>query len=129
MDLLGDRHETAVLSLVGPDGFPFSLRLPIEPDRAAHRVRLGALPDWLPAAPSKACLTAHAHGPKFQWQTNFQVRGDLVQDGDEWSLVPHKLIGGFELPEGKLQAYRENFGKMLRFRRKAKAELARRATR
>ena len=48
MDELGGRHETAVLTLVGPDGFPFSLRLPIRPDRAAHRVHLGELPDWLP---------------------------------------------------------------------------------
>jgi hypothetical protein len=126
MDELGTRHPTAVLSLVGPDGFPFSLRLPIRTDRASGRVRLGALPDWLPAAPSKACLTAHAHGPRFEWQTNFQVRGDLVRDGGEWSLVPHRLVGGFELPQSKLQAYRENFAKMLRFRKKAKAELARR---
>jgi hypothetical protein len=127
LDALGSRHETAVLSLVGPDGFPFSLRVPIRTDQAAHRVRLGRLPDWLPAAPSKACLTAHAHGPRFEWQRNFQVRGDLVQDEDGWSLVPHRLVGGFELPQSKLQAYRENFRKMLRFRKKAKAELARRA--
>jgi hypothetical protein len=130
MEELGARHRTAVLTIVGPDGFPFSLRLPIEPDRAAHRVHLGELPDWLPAAPSKACLTAHAHGPDFTWQTNFQVRGDLVpSDGGSWSLVPHRLVGGFELPESKLQAYRENFRKILRYRKKAKAELARRATR
>jgi hypothetical protein len=127
MEELGRRHDTAVLTLVGPDGFPFSLRVPVQPDRAGHRVRLGKLPDWLPAAPSKACLTAHAHGPRFEWQTNFQVRGDLVQDGGEWSLVPHRLVGGFELPQSKLQSYRENFKKMLRYRRKAKAELARRA--
>jgi hypothetical protein len=129
MEELGGRHETAVLTLVGPDGFPFSLRLPIRPDRAAHRVHLGELPDWLPAAPSKACLTAHAHGPRFEWQTNFQVRGDLVLEGGEWSLVPHRLVGGFELPESKLQAYRENFRKILRYRKKAKAELAKRVTR
>ena len=126
LDELGNRHPTAVLSLVGPDGFPFSLRMPIETDRAAHRVRLGDLPEWLPAAPSKACVTAHAHGPDFTWQTNFQVRGDLVQEDGSWSLVPHRLVGGFELPEGKFQAYRENFAKMRRFRRKAKTEVARR---
>ena len=102
MDELGGRHETAVLTLVGPDGFPFSLRLPIGTEQAKHRVHLGELPDWLPATPSKACLTAHAHGPDFNWQTNFQVRGDLVQEGDDWSLVPHRLVGGFELPESQL---------------------------
>jgi hypothetical protein len=127
MEELGGRHGTAVLTVVGPDGFPFSLRLPIRPDQAAHRVYLGELPDWLPAAPSKACLTAHAHGTRFEWQTNFQVRGDLVKEGGEWSLVPHRLVGGFELPKSKLQAYRENFRKILRYRKKAKTELARRA--
>jgi hypothetical protein len=127
MDELGKRHETAVLTLVGPDGFPFSLRVPIRPDRLAHRVHLGPLPEWLPAAPSKACLTAHAHGPEFKWQTNFQVRGDLARDNGSWSLVPHRLVGGFELPEKQFDVYRQNFRKMLRFRKKAKAELAKRA--
>ena len=55
---------------------------------------------------------------------NFQVRGDLVQDDGDWSLVPHKLVGGFELPKGKLQRYRENFRKMLRYRKKAKRSSA-----
>ena len=102
MDELGRRHETAVLTLVGPDGFPFSLRLPIRPDRAAHRVHLGELPDWLPAAPSKACLTAHAHGARFEWQTNFQVRGDLVQEGD--GVVPRPPPAGGRLRAAEEQA-------------------------
>ena len=42
MDELGRRHATAVLSVVGPDGFPLSSRVAIEPDRAAGRVRLGS---------------------------------------------------------------------------------------
>ena len=126
MDELGRRHRTAVLTVVGPDGFPMSCRLDIEPDRERERIRLGPLPEWLPATTAKACLCAHAHEPQFRWQTNFQVRGDLVADGDGWSLVPHRVIGGFELPDGKLAAYRENFKKMLRFRKIAKRELARR---
>ncbi len=126
MDELGRRHTTAVLSVVGPDGFPLSSRVQIEPDRAAGRVRLGDLPEWMPAAPTRICLTAHEHDPAFRWQANFQVRGDLVRDDDGWSLVPHKFVGGFELPKSKLQSYRENFSKMMRYRKKAKAELARR---
>jgi hypothetical protein len=126
LEELGRRHPTAVLSLVGPDGFPLSTRLAVEPDRGAGRVRLAELPEWLAAAPGKACLTAHAHGPDFRWQTNFQVRGDLVRDDSGWSLVPHRLIGGFELPKSKLEAYRANFKKMMRFRKTAKRELARR---
>jgi len=124
MDELGRRHDTAVLSVVGPDGFPMSARLRIEPDRGAGRVRLGAMPDWMPAVPTRACLTAHEHDPEFRWQANFQVRGDLVRDNGDWSLVPHKFVGGFEIPKSKFQTYKQNFNKMMRYRRKAKKELA-----
>jgi Pyridoxamine 5'-phosphate oxidase len=127
MDELGERYPTAVLSLVSPDGFPFSVRLPIELDRQERRVRLGGSPLAVPLQPGLACLTAHDHHPRFAWQRNFQLRGDLVPEGDGWALVPHKLVGGFELPPASAVArYRLNFRKMLRFRRKAREELARR---
>jgi hypothetical protein len=126
IEQLGRRHSTAVISIVAPDGFPISCRLPIEPDQSARRIRLGELPEWLPAEAVRACLCAHAHHPDFLWQTNFQVRGDLVREDDGWSLLPHRLVGGFELPESKVAGYRENFGKMRRFRKIAKRELAKR---
>jgi hypothetical protein len=128
MDELGKRHTTAVLSVVGPDGFPLSSRVEIRPDRAAGRVRLGDLPEWMPAAPTRICLTAHEHAPEFSWQANFQVRGDLVRDDGGWALVPHKFVGGFELPKSRLQSIRANFNKARRYRRTAKAELAKRKT-
>jgi hypothetical protein len=127
MDELGARYPTAVLSYVAPDGFPFSARVPIEVDRAAHRVRIGALPVGCPVHAGLACLTAHAHHPEFQWQLNFQVRGDLVPDGDGWSLIPRRLVGGLELPPGGFTRFRANFAKARRFHRNAKRELARRA--
>jgi hypothetical protein len=127
MDELGAQYPTAVLSFVGPDGFPFAARVPIEVDRSAHRVRLGSPPVGCPLQPGLACLTAHAHHPEFEWQQNFQVRGDLVREGDDWALVPHKLVGGFELPPSAVERYRANWQKMRRFRRVAKRELARRS--
>ena len=126
MDELGRRHDTAVLSVVGPDGFPMSTRLKIEPDRGGNRVRLGEMPDWMPAAPTRACLTAHEHDPEFRWQANFQVRGDLLEDNGDWSLVPHKFVGGFELPKSKFQTAKQNFSKARRYRKQAKRELAKR---
>jgi hypothetical protein len=121
---LGDRFDTAVLSIVAPDGFPISARLPIELDEAASRVRLGQIPIGLPLAPCRACLTAHAHDPQFRWQVNFQVRGNLVPEDGGWAIVPRKLIGGFELPPtSNLRRYRLNARKMLRFRRAAKRRL------
>jgi len=128
MDELGARYPTAVLALVAPDGFPFAVRVPIEVDRAAHRVRITAEPPGAPLQAGLACLTAHAHHPEFRWQRNFQVRGDLVRERDGWALVPHRLIGGMELPPGgALARYRGNLAKMRRWRRTAKRELRRRA--
>ena len=128
MDELGRRYDRAVLSLVAPDGFPFSARMPVEVDRDARRIHLGQTPPGVPLQPGLACLTAHDHAPDFTWQRNFQVRGDLVEDERGWSLVPAKLVGGFELPPGgALERFRLNLPKVRRFRRIAKRELAKRS--
>ena len=126
LDQLGSAFRTAVVSLVAPDGFPFSVRVPVRADSAAGVIRLGGEPLGVPLQPGLACLTAHEHAPEFSWQTNFQVRGDLVQDGDAWTLVPAKLVGGFVVPRGRRAMLSENWRKAMRFRRIARRELARR---
>jgi Pyridoxamine 5'-phosphate oxidase len=124
MDELGARYPTAVLSLVAPDGFPFSVRVPISVDRGAHRIRIGGGALGLPVQPGLACVTAHDHHPEFLWQRNFQVRGDLVEEGEGWAVVPHRLVGGFELPPtSRFRRFRLNVGKTLRYGRKAREEL------
>jgi hypothetical protein len=124
---LGERYETAVISLLAPDGFPMSARVPIEPDEAAGRIRLKQTPVGIPLAPERACLTAHEHHPDFTWQVNFQVRGNLLPDDGGWALIPRKLIGGFELPPTTMLArYRLNARKMMRFRKIAKRQLQKR---
>jgi hypothetical protein len=118
---LGDRYPEGVLSLVAPDGFPFSVRVPISVDQAARRVRLGGDVLGVPVQPGLACVTVHDHAPDFSWQRNFQVRGDLVEEDGGWVLVPQRLVGGLELPPvSKLELYRTNAGKTVRFWRKAK---------
>ena len=127
MDELGESYPEAVVSLVSPDGFPFAARVPIEVDRGDRVVRLGAGAVGVPVQAGRACLVAHDHHPEFKWQRNFQVRGDLVERDGSWALVPHKMVGGFELPPGStLQKYRVNFSKMRRYRKIAKRELAKR---
>jgi len=127
MDELGRRYPTAVLSLVAPDGFPFSARVPIEVDRSEKLVRIGSGVLGLPALPGLACLAAHDHAPDFTWQRNFQIRGDLLERDGEWVLSPRKLVGGFELPPGSfLSRYRLNAKKIKRYRKIAKRELAKR---
>jgi hypothetical protein len=127
---LGDRHRSAVLAFVAPDGFPFSVRLPIAVDTDNRTIRIETEPVGVPLAPGLVCLTAHDHDERFTYQRNFQIRGDLVRDDDgRWVLRPHKLVGGFELPPGSfLQRMRLNYSKSMRFRKTAKRELARRTS-
>jgi hypothetical protein len=122
---LGRRYDSAVLTVVAPDGFPFSVRLPIELDRDSRRIRLAGGALGVPVHPGLACVTAHDHADDFSWQRNFQVRGDLVEEDGGWTLVPHKLVGGFEIPPASaLERYRLNAKKVRRFRKIAKRELS-----
>lgn len=125
---LGSVHPTAVLSIVSPDGFPFSVRVPVSIDPAERWIRIGGGPTAIPLQPGLACLTAHVHGETFSWQQNFQVRGDLVASEGAWVLVPRKVVGGFEVPPSRLATLRVNAAKARRFRRTAKREMARRRT-
>lgn len=130
VDGLGSRtFPTAVLSVVSPDGFPFSVRVPVAADRDAGLIHITAEAVGVPLTPGLACLAAHEHDPDFKWQKNFHVRGDLVEDGDGWAVAPHKVVGGFNLPKRQLDFMRENAKKMRRYRKIAKRELAKRAER
>ena len=124
---VGGRYDSAVVSLVAPDGFPFSVRVPAKLDRERRVVRIDADPVGVPFQPGLACLTVHDHDDEFTWQRNFQVRGDLEQDESGWLVIPHKLIGGFEAPPSFPARLRGSVRKANRFRRTAKRELDRRA--
>jgi hypothetical protein len=129
LDELARGYSSAVLTFVAPDGFPFSVRVPIAVDPQAKLVRIGAAPVGSPLQPGIACLAAHEHDEGFTWQRNFHVRGDLVEDERGWAIMPHKLVGGFELPPGGMLAQiRANYGKMRRFRSRAREELASRSS-
>jgi Pyridoxamine 5'-phosphate oxidase len=99
-------HETGVLSWLGPDGFPISIRVPFEADRADRSLRIEAEPTGLPVLEGRACLTVHRHAPDFAWQRNMQVRGDLARAGDGLRLVPRKVVGGMEVPASTIARYR-----------------------
>ena len=130
METLNDQYRTGVLSVVAPDGFPFSVRLPVTVDADEQVVRLESAPLGVPLLPGRACLAVHDHDETFSWQQNFHVRGDLLEDGDgRWIVVPRKLVGGFELPPGSmLSRMRLNASKMRRFHKVAKRELAKRGS-
>jgi hypothetical protein len=121
---LGTRYPTAALSIISPDGFPFSVRVPVRLDAAARWITIEGAPTQIPFAGGLACLTAHAHGEPFRWQQNFQVRGDLIFAEGSWALIPRRIVGGFELPPSQLAMLRANTRKARRFHRTAKRELA-----
>jgi hypothetical protein len=93
-------HESGVLSWLGPDGFPIAVRVPFTSDPARRRIRIEGEPAGLPVLEGRACLTVHRHAPDFTWQRNMQVRGNLAREEGGLSLVPRKIVGGFEIPKG-----------------------------
>jgi hypothetical protein len=124
IEQLGRRYATAVLAWVAPDGFPLAVRLPVSFDSGSRQILLDGQPADLPLAEGRACLTAHSHSPDFNWRENFQVRGDLVRAGERWAVVPHKLVGGLELPnKGPLGRYASTMRRSVRFYRTARREL------
>ena len=86
LDALGARHPDAVLAFVGPDGFPFAVRVPVAADREAGVVLVDADPVGAPIEPGLACLCADAPGRR-----GFHVLGDLDEDRGVWVLRPHRV--------------------------------------
>jgi hypothetical protein len=125
---LGRLYGTAALAWVAPDGFPFAVRVPVAVERRERVIRIEEEPAGAPLRPGPACVTAHDHDEQMSWTRNFQVRGDLLQQGlREWVVVPHRVVHGFELPPaGALTRVMSNYRKIRRFRRTAKRERERR---
>jgi hypothetical protein len=86
LDALGARHPDAVLAFVGPDGFPFAVRVPVAANREAGVVLVEADPVGAPIEPGLACLCADAPGRR-----GFHVLGDLDEDRGVWVLRPHRV--------------------------------------
>jgi hypothetical protein len=127
IESIGSRtFPTAVVSLVSPDGFPFAVRVPVRPDAGERVLRVEADAVGVPWQPGLACVTVHDHDETFSYQRNFQVRGDLVERAGGWVLVPHKMVGGFELPPGSArEKFKVNAKKIKRYRKIAKERKAR----
>lgn len=127
LEQIGTRYPTGVVAWVGPDGFPIAVRVPLSVDPAARRIELGAEPAGLPLVDGRACIAVHEHAPDLTWQRNFQVRGDLTRTESGWALVPHKLVGGFEVPKGirRVSSFASNHW---RFYRTARRRIAARSS-
>jgi hypothetical protein len=100
-------QETGVLSVLGPDGFPIAVRVPYRADPSSRQILIEREPAGVPLLEGRACLTVHRHAPDFTWQRNMQVRGKLVRAADGLRLVPSRIVGGFEIPEGRTGRFRD----------------------
>jgi hypothetical protein len=129
LDRLGRHDLTGVIAFVGPDGFPFAVRVPVRADSDAHVVRIDSDPVGAPIESGPACLCAHAHAPDFSWQRSYQVRGDLHERDGRWELHPHRVVAGLQLPSSAVERYRVNVRKILRFRKVARERSLSRAPR
>jgi Pyridoxamine 5'-phosphate oxidase len=127
MEFLAE-HETGVLSWLGPDGFPISVRVPFVTEPTRREIRIEQEPAGLPVIEGRACLTVHRHAPTFTWQQNMQVRGDLVRSGEGLRLVPRRIVGGFELPPGRLTRFRDFIKKGPGFHRTYRRRIKQRGT-
>jgi hypothetical protein len=120
LDRLGRDDPTAVLAIVGPDGFPFAVRVPVRADEASRIVHIGSDPVAAPIEAGPACLCAHSHADDLTWQRSYQVRGDLIEQGGRLVLHPHRVVAGLQLPSSQFERYRVNVRKILRFRKTAR---------
>jgi hypothetical protein len=78
---LDDLPTAATLGFVGPDGFPFAVRVAVRADRRAHVVRIEQDPVGAPIEPGLACLGA----------SSLCVHGDLADEHGSWVLHPHRV--------------------------------------
>jgi hypothetical protein len=80
------RGARGTLAVVGPDGFPFAVVLPVAVDPEAGRVEMGADPVGAPLDPGPACLLVLDAE-----QRELLVHGDLLDEGGRWVLRPRPL--------------------------------------
>jgi len=85
--------ESAVLTGVDAEGYPFSVRCQPEADDAAQVLRV-QLPAGIPLQPGPAGLLCHRHDENLWKLRSFLVRGTLSQDEKGWKFQPLRFIPG-----------------------------------
>jgi len=111
------RFPSAVLTSVGSDGFPYSLRctLQTEPDLQLLRIEISR---ESPIQPGPASILCHRHNDKLWGMKSFLIRGHLERDGGSWLFTPDRFIPGMSAPWTMASG-------LLRARRRANRQLAR----
>lgn len=112
-----DAYQTAVLSVVGQDGYPLSLRCkPLVNSAGYLEIRL---PTNLPLCDGEASLLCHFHNDVLFDLRSVSIEGRLTQAGDVWHFHAAKVTQG--LGRGKFREIVQDV--ILKPRRSAKAYL------
>jgi hypothetical protein len=88
------QFESAVLSGLDEEGYPFSVRCRPYPDASGAEVLKIWLAPGTPVRPGPASLLCHSHDEKLWNLKSFLVRGVLVRDAGGWSFEPGHFIPG-----------------------------------
>jgi hypothetical protein len=89
--------ESAVLSGLDEEGYPFSVRCRPYPDTTGAEALKIWLPPGTPIRPGPASLLCHSHDENLWNLKSFLVRGVLVKDAGGWSFEPGRFIPGLGL--------------------------------
>ena len=88
------QFESAVLSGLDEEGYPFSVRCRPYSDASGAEVLRVWLPPDTPLRPGPASLLCHSHDENLWNLKSFLVRGVLEKDGGGWSFEPDQFIPG-----------------------------------
>jgi hypothetical protein len=88
------QFESAVLSGLDEEGYPFGVRCRPYPDASDAEVLTVWLPPGTPIRPGPASLLCHSHDENLWNLKSFLVRGVLVKDAGGWSFEPDQFIPG-----------------------------------
>ena len=83
--------ESAVLTGLDADGYPYSVRCRPEPATRTLNVRL---PAGTPVRPGPASLLCHRHDENLWNLKSFLVRGVLAREGESWVFHPERFVPG-----------------------------------
>lgn len=88
------QYPSVVLTGIGEDGYPYSVRLRPVMDAGRQVLRV-KFPDTAAIQPGPASLLVHSYDDNTWNQTSVMVRDTLERTDEGWILKPIQLIPGF----------------------------------